>query len=255
MGAVPGRGVLTDWFDVDRFRSHPGRLVVVRTVDRPTVVLGSTQPETVVDAARAARAGVAVVRRRSGGGLVHLAPGDPVWVDAWVPRTDPLWQDDVVAAAGWAGEWWQDAVAAVAGPAAGTLSVHHGPSAPTAWSGLVCFAGMGPGEVATADGRKVVGLAQWRSRQGALVHGCAYRHWDPAPLVDVAAVDDRATAAADLAEVAVGWADLAGAGGPAAGGAGAGGPDGRGQAACGQGLVDELLRRLPPGPAWEVARE
>jgi len=247
VGAVPGCGVLTTWFDVDRFRSRTDRLVVVRGVDRPTVVLGSTQPEGVVDADRAARAGVAVVRRRSGGGLVYLAPGDPVWVDAWVPRGDPLWQDDVVAAADWAGEWWRSAVTAIAGPAAGTLSVHRGPSAPAPWSGLVCFAGMGPGEVATAAGHKVVGLAQWRSRQGGLVHGCAYGHWDPAPLADVLAVEDRAAAAAALAGVATGWMDLAGGDDAtkdqAAKGSGAGG------------LLEELLGRLPAGPVWEVIRE
>ena len=37
-------------------------------VEVPTVVLGSTQAFDVVDADRAAQAGVAMVRRRSGGG-------------------------------------------------------------------------------------------------------------------------------------------------------------------------------------------
>jgi len=251
VGALPGRGVLSStvlstWFDVDRFRSQTNRLVVVWTVDRPTAVLGSTQPADVVDRARAARAGVEVVRRRSGGGLVYLNPGDPVWVDAWLPRGDPLWQDDVVAAAGWAGEWWRTAVAAVAGPGAAALSVHDGPSVPTAWSGAVCFAGMGPGEVADAGGRKVVGLAQWRSRQGGLVHGCAYRQWDPRPLADVMAVDDREGLAADLATVAVGWGDLGNLGGARADGGSGGGGDS---------LLDELLSRLPAGPPWTVVRE
>ena len=40
--------------------------------------------------------GVAVVRRRSGGGAVLLDPGGVVWVDVVVPRHDPRWDDDVV---------------------------------------------------------------------------------------------------------------------------------------------------------------
>ncbi|HEX3946904.1 MAG TPA: hypothetical protein VHW47_04325 [Acidimicrobiales bacterium] len=205
-----------------------------RRVDRPTVVLGSTQPSTVVDAGRVARAGVDVVRRRSGGGLVYLAPGDPIWADAWIPRGDPLWRDDVLVGAEWAGEWWRSAVAAVAGP--GELRVHRGSSVPTSWSS-VCFAGTGPGEVlAGPEGPKVVGLAQWRSREGSLVHGCAYRSWDPEPLVDLLATDrDRSVAERELAGVAVGVGQLA----PAVD-------------QPGLRLVEALVAGLPAGPPWTV---
>ena len=54
-------------------------------VDRPAVVLGSTQREEVLDAAACAAAGVEVVRRRSGGGVVLLEPGGIVWFDVIVP--------------------------------------------------------------------------------------------------------------------------------------------------------------------------
>lgn len=136
---------------------------------------------SVVDRDRAASTGVSVVRRRSGGGAVRVDTGDPLWVDIWLPRGDPLWSDDVVAAAQWVGEWWASALEA---SGARSLSVHDGPSMRRPWSHLVCFAGLGPGEVA-ADGRKVVGVSQWRSRQGALFQTCAYRRFDPAPLVDL----------------------------------------------------------------------
>ena len=63
-------------------------------VERPALVLGSTQPDDVVDRAAAARAGVEVVRRRSGGGAVLLVPGDVTWVDVLLPRADPRWSDD-----------------------------------------------------------------------------------------------------------------------------------------------------------------
>ncbi len=90
-----------------------------------------------------------------------------MWVDAWVPRQDPLWDDDVGRSAEWVGRWW---AAALALPAS---SVHHGPPLHSAWSRAVCFAGIAPGEVAVSN-RKVVGVAQWRGREGALSQSLAY---------------------------------------------------------------------------------
>jgi lipoate-protein ligase A len=69
----------------------------------------------------------------------------------------------------------------------------------------VCFAGLAPREVSW-QGRKVVGISQRRTRVGARFQ-CALLHgWDPDPLLDVLALDDRARARAraDLASVAVG---------------------------------------------------
>ena len=54
-------------------------------VDRPALVLGSTQRAEVVDERACADAGVEVVRRRSGGGAVLLEPGAVVWFDVVVP--------------------------------------------------------------------------------------------------------------------------------------------------------------------------
>jgi lipoate-protein ligase A len=137
---------------------------------------------------RAETCGVAVVRRRGGGGAVALRPGDHLWIDCWVPRGDPLWVADISAAAAWVGSWW---VAALGGQGVDRLEVHAGRAAPGELGGLVCFAGRGPGEV-FAGGRKLVGLSQWRSREGALFSSCAYAHWDPAPLVELLAPDDAA---------------------------------------------------------------
>ena len=33
--------------------------------------------------------------------------------------------------------------------------------------------------------RKVMGVSQWRGKEGALFHTCAYTHWDPRPLVEL----------------------------------------------------------------------
>ena len=140
--------------------ARPARVARVLEVDRPSLVLGSSQPLGLVDSERAAAAGVAVARRRSGGGAVYLDPGRHVWVDLLVPRGDRLWDDDVVRAAIWAGELWGAVAASLVGEPA---SVHRGGSAGGRWGRLICFAGLGPAEV-TVGGRKVVGISQRRSR-------------------------------------------------------------------------------------------
>ena len=69
--------------------------LVVGEVTAPALVLGSTQPDTHADPARAVSGGYEIVRRRSGGGSVWLAPGAQVWVDVWLPAGDPWWDDDL----------------------------------------------------------------------------------------------------------------------------------------------------------------
>ena len=64
----------------------------------------------------------------------------------------------------------------------GASTFTTGRSVPGAFGDLVCFAGRGPGEV-FHGAAKVVGLSQWRAREGALFSSCAYLRWDPAPLV------------------------------------------------------------------------
>jgi lipoate---protein ligase len=234
LGAVPGGRVLSSvddarrWFDVEPYRASGRRRVVVREVDRKVLVLGSTQPRSLADPVRSQRAGVTVLRRRSGGGAVYLAPAAEVWVDVWLPRGDPLWSDEPRRSAEQVGEWWAQALAA---SGATGISVHRGASVPAPGSDVACFAGVGPGEV-VADGRKVVGLAQWRSRQGALVHGCAYRRWEPGPLVDVLAMEEGRRAALDesLQTVATGLRDI-------------GVPSFR---------ADALVAAFPSPPAWDV---
>jgi lipoate-protein ligase A len=198
--------------DVERFRSEPRRVVVAREVTRPTLVLGSTQRDDIVGVA-ALRRGVDVVHRRGGGGAVYLGPGTgfQLWLDAWIPRDDPLWMPDVSLAAEWVGKWWISALAALVGgaPEPPGLEVHRGRLVPGAFGNLVCFAGRGPGEV-LHHGRKLVGVSQWRARQGALFSSCAYWRWDPAPLLELLepAPDDRARLVASLESAGVGLAEL-----------------------------------------------
>jgi lipoate---protein ligase len=193
-------------FDVEQFRTRARRVAVARDVTVPTLVLGSTQSSALVDTARLRARGVELARRRGGGGAVFLAPGEQLWLDAWIPRDDPLWVADVSAAAEWVGAWW---TGALTGLGQRGYEWHRGRSVPGTLGDLVCFAGRGPGEVFQGV-RKVVGLSQWRARQGALFSSCAYLGWDPAPLVALMDVDEpaRADLARGLAPVACGLAEL-----------------------------------------------
>jgi lipoate-protein ligase A len=170
--------------------------------DRPALVLGSTQPDDDVDRDAVARARVAVVRRRSGGGAVLLEPGEAAWLDVIVPRGDERWRDDVVAAPCWLGDLW---AAALGDLGLDDLVVHRGRLEPSPWARLVCFAGVGAGEV-LAGGRKVVGISQRRTREAARFQCVAVRRWDAAALVGLLALapEARAGAEAALAGAAVG---------------------------------------------------
>jgi len=137
-------------------------------------VLGSTQQDGSVDHAAAARLGVDVVRRRSGGGGVLLWPGEHLWLDVVVPRGNPLWHDDLGAAMWWLGDVWAEALRSL-GLAP---DVHHGALVSAPWSAVVCFAGLGAGEVHTG-GRKLVGISQRRTRDGARLQSMCHLHWRP----------------------------------------------------------------------------
>ena len=168
----------------------PARVVRLLSVDAPAVVLGSTQPAPAREPAN-----LAVVRRQSGGGAVLLEPRAQVWADVFIPRGDAHWDDDVARAFLWIGQAWVDALAAVG---VRDAAVHHGGLCTTQWSRVVCFAGLGTGEVTIGE-RKVVGLSQRRTRAGALFQCAVPLVWHPAPLV--AALGLPAEALADIADV------------------------------------------------------
>ena len=174
--------------------TEPAPAVWLLEVERPALVVGSTQPEP----SPSRPVAFDVVHRHSGGGAVLVAPDTLVWVDVFVPAHDPLWSADVGRAFGWLGSVWVDALAA-AGVAGGRA--HDGPLLHTAWSGSVCFAGLGPGEV-TVGGRKVVGISQRRRRDGALFQCAALLAWDAAGTA--AALGLPAAAVTELAGLAAG---------------------------------------------------
>jgi hypothetical protein len=108
---------------------------------------------------------------------------------------------------------------------------------------LVCFATLAAGEVSVGH-RKVVGVSQWRCRQGALLQCTCYLVWDPLPLLDVLRLPTRRRqeAARRLALGAVGTAALTGT------------PPTR-TAAGGVGQVEQALIDHLPGNGWAVHRD
>ena len=163
--------------DVSAFHARPlskERSATFFRTEAPTLVLGSSQPVESVDHEAARRLGVAVARRRSGGGGVLLWPGEQVWLDLEVPASDSLWSDDVGRAMWWVGDLWQSALAAFVSRAA----VHRGRLLSTPWSPDVCFAGVGPGEVLVGDA-KLVGISQRRTREAARFQTMVHLRWRP----------------------------------------------------------------------------
>jgi lipoate-protein ligase A len=178
-----------------------GPTVSLVDVERPTLVLGSTQAPDVVDADHAARADVTVARRHSGGGAVLLRPGEVAWVDVFVPAADAFWEPDLVRSFAWLGKAWVDALADVGVDARAA----DRPAPRGRWDRLACFAAIGAGEV-TVEGRKVVGMSQRRSRVGSRFQCVALLGWEPAATADLLALapSDRQALADHLAGSATG---------------------------------------------------
>ena len=167
------------FYDVERFRSEPDRLAVVRAASQPTLVLGSTQPsDRGVGRGRRARP----VSPSSVGAVAgERCCSNRATISGSTPGSLAL-----IPSGWWTWRWRRN------GPGPGGLprwarsgvdglTVHAGKSEPGPLGDLVCFAGRGPGEV-FAGGRKLVGLSQWRAREGALFSSCLYTRWDPDPL-------------------------------------------------------------------------
>ena len=131
-----------------------------------------------------------------------MEPDSLLWLDVLVPASDPLWERDVGQAFLWLGEAWARALVDLGVE----TSVHRGPMGRSRWSGLVCFAGLGPGELTDTTGRKVLGISQRRTRAGARFQCVAPATWDPTRLVDLLTMSpvERASAVMELTDVAAG---------------------------------------------------
>jgi lipoate-protein ligase A len=142
---------------------------------RPAFVLGSSQDEGDIDGGFCSAHGIDVVRRRSGGGAVHVDSAASVWIDIVIPRDDALWVDDVGRAMHFVGLAWRQML--VDFGVSGTV-VNEGPHVANDWSKTLCVAGRGAGEVFRVSGAKVVGISQRRTRDFARFQCIAYHAWD-----------------------------------------------------------------------------
>lgn len=111
-----------------------------------------------------------------------VGPGECAWVDVVVARDAPGWNDDIGKAGCWMGDQW---VAALTAAGVDGLKVHRTAMQRLPGSDTVCFAGIGPGEVLTEGGEKVVGISQRRTRDWALFQCAIPLQWDPEPLIAV----------------------------------------------------------------------
>lgn len=140
---------------------------------KSALILGSTQDQSDVLIDAAETSGIEIVRRRSGGGAVYVAPGESVWLDITISREDPLWQDDVSASMLWLGDVFVQALQPWVHAETFRGTFHNGDV-----GRAVCFASAAPGEV-FVGGNKLVGISQRRNREGARFQCVLYRQWNP----------------------------------------------------------------------------
>ena len=132
------------------------------TPTQSALVLGSTQNLSIVDSTECRKRGIEIVKRRSGGGAVLLSSETTVWIDVVLPATHELSVSDIGQAPLWLGKLFQQVLIDLG---VADLTLHETAMEKTDWSTLICFAGRGPGEVFTSNGRKVVGISQRRTRE------------------------------------------------------------------------------------------
>jgi lipoate-protein ligase A len=146
------------------------------TPAQPAIILGSTQERSLVNEEMCSANNIEIVKRRSGGGIVFLAEDSTIWIDVEIPREHSLWLNDVGDSSLWLGEVFRKELSELCDV---NLELHRSGLIKTVWSPLVCFAGRGPGEVFTEDGRKVVGMSQRRTRDWARFQCAVSLQWKP----------------------------------------------------------------------------
>lgn len=140
-------------------------------VERPALIVGSSQSTSLIDFDCASQKGIDVVRRHSGGGLVYVHPTESVWIDITIPRDDDLWTDDVSTSMLWVGDAFVRAVSPwmIAATYRERFSAGE-------FGRDVCFASTSPGEVFVGE-HKLVGISQRRTRNSARFQCVLYRTW------------------------------------------------------------------------------
>lgn len=151
--------------------------------DTDTLVLGSRQSLDIVDLDACEQRGIDVVRRRSGGGAVLVGRDQLVWFDVLLTQDHPGFSNDVGISFRWVGQRLNAMLASL-----GITGVsYEGPMVNTNWSELICFAGLGPGEI-TVGGQKLVGISQRRTRNVARYQVAILRRWQPGEMLELFAL-------------------------------------------------------------------
>lgn len=163
-------------------------------VTREAVVLGSRQRPAILGDWLDENPTIEIVERRSGGGIVHLVPGEHVWLDVTISRDAPQWTDDVVESMTWLGERWVRALDYLGVPA----HLHRDRLRADALGELICFASLGPGEVVDSAGAKLVGISQRRTRDTARFQCTVLTAWRPERLAGMLAASLPEDDLADL---------------------------------------------------------
>ena len=143
---------------------------------RDAIVLGSTQERSLLNESACLSHDVEIVKRRSGGGLVLLSADSTLWVDVEITSDHSLWLNDVGASSLWLGQVFVEVLTELGQE---NLELHRGALMKSPWSSLICFAGKGPGEVFAADGSKIVGISQRRTRDWARFQCAVSLKWRP----------------------------------------------------------------------------
>lgn len=138
------------------------------------IVLGSSQSSDLVLHDSLEADGVDFVVRRSGGGIVHLVPEHFLWIDISLPKTDPLYEEDVAKASIWVGKVWKEVLELFGIDS----EVYLGPYIRGDEGGLVCFSSRASGEVIAGD-IKLVGISQRRSKLGIWYQTLLMLKWQP----------------------------------------------------------------------------
>lgn len=181
-------------------------------VAHPALILGSSQRITDIDLAASRAAGISVHRRRSGGSTVYTDAG-ALSLDVALPTGHPLLSPNVTETYRWFGEVWAAALQSL-GIDAWVIPPAESRPFNAALDPLVqraCYGGVSPYEVCVGSS-KIVGLAQVRRRQGAVLQAGVYTHWEPERLVKLLAAteQERSRMLTLLHERAVGVQDVPG---------------------------------------------
>ena len=186
---------------------------------RRAIILGAAQQPAILDLAASRQAGYEIYKRTSGGAVVLAGPGF-LSLDVALPPGSALASPDVTLAYRWFGECWVDALARLKVPARlvtpqearqARLDLEAASEAEKLVK-LVCFGTLSSYEVASRDGRKLVGLAQVKRRGASLLQAGLHGRW-PGPefarILDLSGPKRKALVE-NLQERAVGLEEAAG---------------------------------------------